>query len=267
MLLKWFEHCQVYHPDRLLDEGEIRRARPFEDVRFKAVDGVLLDGWFFPAKADSPRKNYCILVCHGNAGNISHRVDLCLALGRTGASVFLFDYRGYGRSQGRPSEDGTYLDAEGAVKWLETKRILSINIIAFGESLGGGIVSELALRRPLAGIVLQSTFTSIPELGAELFPWLPVMRIASIKYDTHSKLPRLDIPVLVIHSRGDGLAGFHHAQKNFSAANEPKLFWETSGDHNDLLADGRHFLEGMERFFKMVEAHKAAIAAGERLKV
>jgi fermentation-respiration switch protein FrsA (DUF1100 family) len=261
MILRWFEHAQVYHPDRVLDPAEIKRAGSFEDVHFKSRDGVSLHGWFFAAAKVPAHSGLCVLICHGNAGNISHRVDLAHALVQSGAAVFLFDYRGFGRSEGRPGETGTYLDAEAAVQWLQTKGFPSARIIAFGESLGGGIGSELALRVPLAGLVLQSTFTSIPDIGVELFPWLPVRWFASIKYDTRSKLPRLHLPILVIHSRGDGLTGFHHAQKNFAAANEPKLFWETRGDHNELLMDRAHFLEGMERFFGMIEAHAKAANA------
>ncbi len=261
MFMRWFEHGQVYHPDKTLDPMEIKRAEPFEDVWIRTQDSVSINGWFFSAPAHSSRKDLVVLLCHGNAGNISGRVDLCLTLVRMGLNVFSFDYRGFGRSEGRPGEEGTYLDAEAAVKWLETKGFPTAGMIAFGESLGGGIVSELALRFPLGGIVLQNTFTSIPDIGAELFPWMPVRLIASIKYDTHSKLPRIRIPVMVIHSRGDGLAGFHHAERNFAAANEPKLFWETHGEHNELLEDRPHFIDGMERFLGLVQAHRKSLSA------
>ena len=267
MFFRWFEHGQVYHPDKVLDAVETRRAEPFEDVYFKTPDGLSLNGWFFsPAASNSAHKNRCLLLCHGNAGNISHRVDLCRALVALGLNVFQFDYRGYGRSEGRPSEEGTYVDAVSATKWLQNKGFNNRSIIAFGESLGGAIAAELTLRMPLGGLVLQNTFTSIPDIGADLFPWMPVRMMASIKYDTCSKLPRLDIPVMVIHSRGDDLAGFHHAERNFAAANEPKLFWETQGGHGDLLLDRLHFREGMERFLGMMGAHKKAAAAAQVLE-
>src|SRR5438552_3946745 len=121
MLMRWFEHGQVYHPDKVLDPIETKRAEPFEDVWFKAQDGISLNGWFFSAPPASLWKSLVVLLCHGNAGNISGRVDFCHTLVRMGLNVFQFDYRGYGRSEGRPSEKGTYLDAEAAVKWLETK--------------------------------------------------------------------------------------------------------------------------------------------------
>ena len=215
LMLRWFEHSQVYHPDRVLTATGAELGRPFEDVRFKASDGVELNGWFFPASTNSHRARLAVLVCHGNAGNISHRLDTCVALLATGVNVFVFDYRGYGRSQGRPSEEGTYRDAQAAYQWLRQKGFAGTNIIAFGESLGGGVAAELAAREPVGGLVLQSTFTSVPDMGAELFPWLPVRWLGTIHYDTRSKLPRLQVPVLVMHSPADELVGFHHGQSEF----------------------------------------------------
>ena len=128
----------------------------------------------FPGEHEFRPARLAVLFCHGNGGNISHRLDTCAALLATGVSVFVFDYRGYGRSAGRPGEEGTYRDAQAAYQWLRQKGFAGTNIMAFGESLGGGVAAELAVREPLGGLVLQSTFTSIPDIGAELFPWLPV---------------------------------------------------------------------------------------------
>jgi hypothetical protein len=252
-MLRWFEHSQVYHPDRVLAATGAELGRPFEDVRFKASDGVELNGWFIPAATNSPRAQLAVLLCHGNAGNISHRIEICKALLATGVNVFIFDYRGYGRSEGRPSEEGTYRDAQAAYQWLQQRQFPGTNIIAFGESLGGGVAAELAAREPVGGLVLQSTFTSIPDMGADLFPWLPVRWLGKIHYDTRSKLPRLNVPVLVMHSPADELIGFRHGQRNFAAANEPKLFWELKGDHNDPLADPRHFTSGLEKFIGLIK--------------
>ena len=242
--------------------GELRR--PFEDVYFQTADGLKLNGWFFPADNDSARKHFVYLLCHGNAGNISHRLDHVAALLETGASVFNFDYRGYGRSEGRPGEEGTYRDAQAAHGWLRRKGFAATDVLALGESLGGGIASELALREPVGGLVLQSTYTSVTDVGAELFPWLPVRWLGTIKYDTHTRLPRVKVPVLVMHSRTDGLIGFHHAERNFAAANEPKLFWEISGDHNEFLEDGRaRYLEGLNRFLAALEERRAPVKTGK----
>jgi uncharacterized protein len=262
LMLRWFEHSQVYHPDRVMTATGAELRRPFEDVFFKAGDGVELNGWFLPASTNSHRPQLAVLLCHGNAGNIGHRLDTCVALLSTGVNVFVFDYRGYGRSQGRPSEEGTYLDAQAAYHWLRQKGFADTNIIAFGESLGGGVAAELALREPIGGLVLQSTFTSIPDMGAELYPWLPVRWLARIHYDTRSKLPRLHVPVLVMHSSADELVRFHHGKANFAAANEPKLFWELRGEHNDPLAEPGQFIAGLEKFFVLVEADKAGSRRG-----
>jgi hypothetical protein len=252
-MLRWFEHSQVYHPTRELEAAATDLGRSCEDVCFKAADGVELNGWFFPADTKSPRLHIAFLICHGNGGNISHRLALCEALLQTGASIFVFDYRGYGRSKGRPGEEGTYLDAQAAYGWLRQKGFQGGKIIAFGESLGGGVASELALRETLGGIVLQSAFTSIPDIGVELFPWLPVRWINAIKYDSRSKLPRLRVPVLVMHSRGDDLVRFHHAEDNFTAAREPKLFCELRGAHNEAAWEQPQFSDAIEKLTKTVD--------------
>src|SRR6266516_1700253 len=239
LMLRWFEHRQIYQTYRQLETSGSELGRPFEDVHFQTSDGVGLNGWFFPADADSSRKHFVYLLCHGNAGNISHRLEHCAALLETGASVFIFDYRGYGRSEGRPGEEGTYLDAQAAHRWLRQKGFDETNIVALGESLGGGVASELALRAPVGGLILQSTYTSIADVGSELFPFLPVRWLNRIKYDTRSKLPRVHVPVLVMHSRDDKVIRFRHAERNFAAANEPKIFWPIEGGHTEVLVDGR----------------------------
>jgi pimeloyl-ACP methyl ester carboxylesterase len=251
MLFRWFEHSQVYHPSRTMDATGAELGRPFENVFFKTGDLIELNGWFFPANTNSPRAQLAVLVCHGNGGNISHRLALYRALLQTGVAVFAFDYRGYGRSQGRPGEEGTYLDAQAACQWLARKGFEQI--IVYGESLGGGVASELCLREKMRGLILQSAITSIPDIGAELFPWLPAKLLGAIKYDTRARLPRLKIPVLVMHSRTDEIAAFHHAERNFTAANEPKLFWEISGGHNDALDEPARFVEGIEKFLRLIE--------------
>jgi len=255
-MLRWFEHHQVYHPDRILVATGAELGRTFEDVTFATSDGLELNGWFYPARKDSARANWVLLVCHGNAGNISTRLELCAALLGTGLNVFLFDYRGYGRSQGRPSEEGTYLDAEAAYGWLLRKGFAGSHIVAFGESLGGGVATELAVRRPLGGLVLESTFSCTTDLAAELFPWLPVRRFSRIKYDTCAKLPRLKLPVLILHSRGDELIGFQHAEKNYAQANEPKILCELIGGHIEPLTDRQRFLTALEKFLRLSEARQ-----------
>lgn len=227
----------------------------FEDVFFKTSDGVELNGWFYPARGES-RGEMVFLNCHGNGGNISHRLGLYRALLETGAAVFTLDYRGYGRSHGRPSEEGTYLDAQAAYHWLRKNGFAGKNIIVYGESLGGGIATELCLREEIGGLILQSTFTSLPEIGAEIYPYLPVKLVGKIKYDTRAKLPRIKVPLLIMHSRDDELIAFRHNERNFAAANEPKFFAELRGGHNDPAWEAPEFERTIEKFMACVRENK-----------
>lgn len=261
VMLRWFEHNQVYHPSRVLETSGADLGRPWEDVYFRTEDGVELNGWFFPANTNSARQSLVVLLCHGNGGNISHRLEMTQALLSTGVNVFLFDYRGYGRSRGHPSEQGTYRDGQAAYDWLQRRKFTGGNIIVFGESLGGGVAAELGSRLKVGGVILQSTFTCIADIGADLFPWLPVRWLAHIKYDTLTKLPRIKAPVMVMHSRGDRLIRFQHSQRNFSAANEPKLFCELSGDHNDPLTNREQFIAAIERFLRLIVTPETATNA------
>ena len=249
--LRWFEYTQVYHPSRHVVSWGTGIGPLRQDVYFNANDGINLNAWFFPAATNSPRKQTAILVCHGNGGNIAYLRSLYSRLAETGANVLLFDYRGYGNSEGRPGEEGTYRDAQAAYQWLRVAGFAATNIFAYGESLGGGIATELALREPVGGLILESTFTSTADVGAELFPWLPVRLLSTIKYDNHAKLPRVKVPVLIMHSRDDRLIPYRLSQENMAAANEPKLFQEIKGGHG---AAGEECHEGMEKFLSALEA-------------
>lgn len=253
VMIRKFEHSQVYHPTREMMANGTELGRPFQNVHFDAEDGTALHGWFYSGTNEAPGAGFVFLVCHGNGGNISHRLHLADALLSTGAGVFLFDYRGYGQSSGRPSEEGTYLDAQAAHQWLAEQGIKDPQIIALGESLGGGIASELARRREVGGLALVSTFTSIPDIGAKLFPWLPVRFLASIKYDTRSKLPNIEVPVLILHSRVDDLIPFEHAEKNYAAIRSRKLLIEIQGTHNEAVVDRERFVNAIKEFLQLME--------------
>lgn len=234
LFLRWFEQKNVYHPTRSWAATGEDLHRPWETVTFQTRDGVRLSAWFFPAPTNAPLRELAVLVNHGNGGNISHRLPLYSLLLELGVNVLAYDYRGYGQSEGHPNEQGTYLDAEAAADWLGDRGFPPPRIVAFGESLGGGVAAELAVRRPgLRGLILQSTFTSLLDLGSELFPILPVRTIARYHYDTLAKLPGIQVPVLFLHSRQDTLIPFHHAERNVAAAREPKRLREIHGDHND----------------------------------
>ena len=168
----------------------------------------------------------CMLF-HGNAGNISHRVDYAAMFDRLGFSTLLVDYRGYGRSSGAPSEQGTYRDAAAGWRWLtETKGIAAGDIVLFGESLGGGVAAWLAAREKPRALVLASTFSSVPDLAAEIYPFLPVRFLSRYKYNTLDALARVHAPVLVAHSKSDDIIPYSHGERLFAAAREPKSFLE-----------------------------------------
>lgn len=254
-MFRWFEHRQVFVPMKKMVAHPGELGRPFEEARFASLDGTDLHGWFFPAGSEARAPARAMLLLHGNAGNISTRLNYYRAMLQTGVSVFAFDYRGFGQSAGRPSEDGTYLDAQSALRWLHQKGFSPSSIVALGESLGGGVASELAVRETLGGLVLYNTFTSIPDVGKEWFPWLPVRWLGSIQYNTHRKLPDIRTPVLIMHSRGDQLIRIQHAQANFQAAREPKLYWEIQGGHTDALETNQAlFVQGLNQFLKLLDS-------------
>jgi alpha-beta hydrolase superfamily lysophospholipase len=251
MFLRAFEHDNVYHPSAELDARLGDVGIPGEEVWLTTADKLRLNAWFFPAPKDSARARYAVLFAHGNGGNISHRLGIYELWHGLGVNFLAFDYRGYGLSAGEPSEKGTYKDAQAAYDWLIGKGFKPEHIIMLGESLGGGIASWVAVENKVGALVLQSTYTSVPNLGKELFPFLPVHQLASIHYNTLERLPKIKVPVLILHSRSDTLIRFHHAEQNFKAANEPKRLHETLGDHNETLFAGAElYREGVEKFLQ-----------------
>ena len=208
------------------------RGVPYEEVRLATSDGKQLNAWWVPV--DKPLGT--VLLFHGNAGNISHRIDYALMFRRIGYSTLLVDYRGYGRSTGTPTEQGTYTDADAAWGWLtKTQRVPEREVVLFGESLGGGVASWLAARHEVRALVLASTFTSAVDLGSELYPFLPVRFVSRLRYDTIHRLRDVRAPVLVIHSPDDDVVPFKHGRRLFDAALEPKAMLEIAGGHNDGL--------------------------------
>ncbi len=255
MLLRAFEHSNVYHPSTEMELRVDEVGIPGEDIWLTADDKIRLNAWYFPSPASSARAQYAVLFAHGNGGNICHRLNIYRVWHGMGVNFLAFDYRGYGRSEGKPSEEGTYLDAKAGYDWLIAKGFKPENIIVVGESLGGGIASWVAAKHKVGGLVLQSSYTSVPNLGKELFPFLPVHQLASIHYNTLERLPKIKVPLLILHSRGDTLIRFHHAESNFRAANEPKLLHEVYGDHNETFMVGPEaYQQGVEKFLQILES-------------
>jgi fermentation-respiration switch protein FrsA (DUF1100 family) len=212
----------VYTPEEL--------GLDYENVVFKSKDGVALNGWWVPAA----NSRFTVLFCHGNGGNIMHRLDSINVLNELGLSCFIFDYRGYGSSEGKPSEEGTYLDVLAAYEWLtESKKIRAERIIVFGRSLGGSIAAQLAAKVRPRGLVLESCFTSYADMGARFYPYMPVRRFARFGYRTVDYVKQIHCPVLLVHSRNDDVIPFEFGLELYDAAKEPKEFIEIRGGHND----------------------------------
>jgi pimeloyl-ACP methyl ester carboxylesterase len=202
----------------------------FEPADIRTADGETLSAWWVPA--DEPRGT--MLFFHGNAGNISHRLDYLLLFNRLRFNTLILDYRGYGKSTGSPSEEGTYRDAEAAWDYLRAARsVQPQNLVIVGESLGGAVASWLAAKVGPRAIVLLSTFTSVNDLGAQIYWFLPVRLISRLGYDNAENLKRIKAPVFIAHSRDDDIIPFSHGKRLFEGAAEPKVFLEMRGGHND----------------------------------
>ncbi len=238
---------RIYKPLREIIDTPDAHGFAYEDVELVADDGVRLHGWFVPnAEAD-----HVLLYFHGNTRNISHAIHSIELFQELGFSVFLFDYRGYGRSEGVPDEQGTYRDAEAAWRWLvETRGLAPDRIVLHGRSLGAAIASWLAARHTPAALVIESTFTSMPEVAAELYPLLPARLLMRCRYPVRENLRKVRCPVLVVHGREDELIPYRHGQALFEAANEPKVFMDIEGRHYDgHIASGRRYFEGLAAFY------------------
>jgi fermentation-respiration switch protein FrsA (DUF1100 family) len=234
MALIYFKQSSlVFQPemDRNYRASPATIGLSFTPLKLATTDGETLDGWFVPAK---PEVRGLVIFFHGNAGNIAHRLDYLRMLHELGLATLIIDYRGYGLSSGSPTEQGTYLDAEAM--WRHARDVLRFpadRIILFGESLGGGVAAQLAANHRPGALVLASTFTSVPDVGADLYPVLPIRLLAHIRYETLEKLPRISCPVLVIHSRNDDIIPFAHGRRLFEKASPPKQFIELEGGHNE----------------------------------
>jgi fermentation-respiration switch protein FrsA (DUF1100 family) len=233
-------------PGRQLEATPRDAGFDYVDVNFETADGFSLHGWY--VYADNPRGT--VLFLHGNAGNISHRLDSIAIFHELGLDTFIIDYRGYGQSEGKPGEEGTYRDAEAAWEHLVTERGEDpARIVVFGRSIGGGVAAWLATRHKAAALIVESSFTSAVEMAAHLYPFMPVRLISRLQYPVVDYVARAECPVLIVHSRDDEIIPFAMGKELYEAAPAPKAFIELAGDHNNgFLLSGDHYREELAKF-------------------
>jgi fermentation-respiration switch protein FrsA (DUF1100 family) len=250
-LLLVFEKHLIYFPTRAHEVTPAGLGLASEEVELRAEDGVRLHGWFLPVKGS----RLTVLVCHGNGGNVSHRLDRVLLMqSRLNVDALLFDYRGYGKSEGSPDEQGTYRDARAAYRWLVAHGHGPERVVLFGESLGSAVALQLALEVEARALVLESPFASVPEMARAVYPFLPLWPFVRTRYDNVAKVARLRMPLLVLHGERDEVVPFAQGRRVFDKAPEPKRFFAIPGaSHNDTYLVGgepywralREFLEGL----------------------
>jgi uncharacterized protein len=246
LFLYLYQDRMVFVPHRGLEATPATVGLTFEDVELTTEDGIRVHGWYLPAPHPAPT----LLFFHGNAGNISHRLASLQIFHQLGVNTLIIDYRGFGRSEGRPSEQGTYHDATAAWRYLtETRKTPAGEIVIFGRSLGGAVAAWLAERVSPRALILESAFLSIPEVGAESYPFLPVRLLSRFKYETGRHVAAVQVPVLIAHSPDDEVIGFRHGETLFRMANPPKQFLRFSGPHNGgFLDSGESYTGGLAAF-------------------
>jgi len=252
--LRWNEPRILYHPFRPIEQTPDQTGLKYEDVTLTTSDGLQITGWYIPAREDA---KLTVLFFHGNAGNISHRLEKLAVFRELGVNTFIIDYRGYGRSEGQPNEAGTYRDAQAAYEYVVGRARPpgaplppSRSIIVYGESLGSAIAADLASKVEVGGLILEEAFTSTGDVGQKMFPFFPVRWLVRNKYDTLSKMHRIKVPLLILHSREDEVFNIRHAQRLLAAANDPKHLVELHGSHNDaFLVSAPIYRDALQKFF------------------
>ncbi|MHC4544910.1 MAG: alpha/beta hydrolase [Planctomycetota bacterium] len=262
-ILYFMQPTFLYSPVQEISNTPDELGMDFEDVVFKTEDGLRLNGWYIPAE----NSQFTVLFCHGNGGNIMHRLDSINIFVNLGLSCFIFDYRGYGSSEGKPGEEGTYLDVEAAYEWLTKEKKISPNdIIIFGRSLGGSIATYLAAKVEAKSLVIESAFTSYVDMGRKFYPYMPVRWFARFSYRTIDYIKNVHCPVMIIHSRSDDIVPFEFGLELYEVANEPKEFVEISGSHNDgFLVSSESYKKAWTKWLQLlkeseshVERHQAS---------
>lgn len=247
----------IFFPDPTVDVTPKDAGLAFDDVYFTTGDGVRLNGWFVPYQGS----RITLLWSHGNAGNISHRVEnLKLLHQKVNINVFIFDYRGYGRSEGRVSEEGTYRDATAAFQYLRSRKDVDPKGIAFfGRSLGAAVAADLAVREDCLALILETPFVSIREMAKVAFPLLPIGPLLRTRYDVVEKLGKVRAPLLVLHGDKDDVVPYGQGKKVFEAAHNPKEFYTIHGaHHNDTyIVGGEAYFKALKNFIERASGQES----------
>lgn len=220
----------VFHPMAELVATPAEVGLAYESVRIPVTERESIHAWYFPAE----QATVTILFCHGNAGNISHRLETAAFFVQQGVNALIFDYRGYGESDGTATEEHVYADARAAYDWLRTeKKLAADQIVLMGRSLGGAVAVDLAGKVPCRALILESTFSSAADMARELFPLLPVHLLLRYRFDSLAKVEKITAPVLMVHSPTDEIVPYAFGRKLFEGIRGPKRFHEITGGHND----------------------------------
>lgn len=229
------QHRMIFFPsgDIAVTPADVNLS--YEDIFLNVTDSDTVHAWFLPARKEASSSRI-ILFCHGNAGNISHRLETAELIIKLGYGIVMFDYRGYGRSSGKPTEENLHADAQAVYDWLlESKKVSAEDIIIFGRSLGGTVAVDLASRNKCGGLIVESTFTSIEDMGRRMFPFMPVRLLVRFNFNALEKISKVDCPILVTHSPTDEIISYEMGERLFEKAPQPKQFVKLSGGHNERL--------------------------------
>ncbi len=231
-LFEVFAWSRLYHPHRRIEHTPAEAGLEFEEITLVTVDDCRLNAWWLP----NPDARATVLMCHGNTGNMGDCIERMADLHSMGAHVLLFDYRGYGKSRGFPTERGLYRDAAAAYEWIRTTQYDNAEcppIILLGHSLGGAVAAKTAVDKSVAGLILESTFTSIQDIARALYPFIPpwAERLMGQRFDSLSRIASVRAPVLIAASPEDHFVPGAMGRRLFERANEPKQFCELTGDH------------------------------------
>ncbi len=239
LLVFWLQRWLLYFPDPSRPDAAYLRAAGLMEVTAPTEDGLELRFWVKLAATDAGgRRAPTVMLFHGNAGHHGHRLPVLLPLVRAGYGAVLASYRGYGGNPGRPSEKGLYADGEAQLRALAAQGIASAEIVLWGESLGTGVVTWLATRHQMRGVILQAPYVSIADLAQEIYWYLPARWLVSDRFDNLARAPHLRAPLLVVQGEADEVVPLAHGQRVLAAAAAPKRGLFLPGRrHNDGLGD------------------------------